>query len=83
MALVLFIVKPSSAQGGGSVGRMGGREAKVFDPFCLGPLHAPTPGRVQQHLPAALPHARTYTGTFSCMVGVWIIGIGEPSLQWF
>lgn len=70
MALVLFIVKPSSAQGeGGSVGRMGGREAEVFDSFCLGPLHAPTPGRVQQRLPAALPHARTHTGTFSCMGG--------------
>lgn len=85
MALVLFIVKPSSAQGGGgSVGRMGGREAKVFDPFCLGPLHAPTPGRVQQRLSAALPHARAHTQErLAAWVGVWNIGIGEPSLQWF
>lgn len=72
MALELFIAKPSSAQGeGGSVlGEWEEREAKAFDPFCLGLLHAPTPGRwcSSASLQPSL-HARTYTVRFSCMDG--------------
>lgn len=68
---------------GAALGDWEEREAKVFDPFCLGPLHAPTPGRVQQCLPAALPHARTHQERLAAWLGVWNIGIGEPSLRWF